>query len=64
MNRITLSQAAAAQMARPNMDVESQSFKVLPMADNYNLVSDMLVLNRAAWHPWRDLKLLHEMMRS
>jgi heat shock protein HslJ len=51
-NRITISKVAATQMAcMNNMDIESQLFKVLETADNYNLVGDTLVLNKARMAP-------------
>jgi heat shock protein HslJ len=59
MNRITLSQAVATQMACPNMEVESQFFKVLTMADNYDIVGDMLVLNRARMAPLARFKTVY-----
>ena len=50
-NRIKLSQAIVTQMACANMEQESQFLRVLTMADNYNVVGDMLVLNKAKMAP-------------
>src|SRR5262245_7269288 len=59
MNRIKLSQAISTQMACPNMEVESQFLKVLTIADNYNLVGDMLVLNKARMAPLARFKVVY-----
>jgi copper homeostasis protein (lipoprotein) len=50
--RITISKVVATQMAcMNNMDIESQLFKVLETADNYNLVGDTLVFSKASMAP-------------
>ena len=51
-NRIKFSQLGATQMACiSNAEIEPKFFKVLEMADNYNLKGDTLTLNRARMAP-------------
>jgi heat shock protein HslJ len=51
MNRIKFSKMAATMMACPDMEVEREFLQVLETADNYNLIGDTLVLNRARMAP-------------
>ncbi len=50
-NRITFSETASTQMMCFNMDIETKMSEVLQRADNYNLNSGKLVLNRAKMAP-------------
>ena len=51
-NRIKFSQLGATQMACiSNAEIEPKFFRVLEMADNYNLKGDTLTLNRARMAP-------------
>jgi heat shock protein HslJ len=50
-NRIAISKLAATLMACANMETEPAFFKVIEMADNYVLVRDSLVLNKARMAP-------------
>lgn len=60
VNRIKLSQAISTQMACPNnMEIESQFLNILTMADNYNIVGDMLVLNKARMAPLARFKTVY-----
>jgi len=49
--RIRFGQLAATRMACPDMETEQLLSKVLEAADNFNLVSDTLVLNKARMAP-------------
>jgi len=42
-----------------NMEIESQFLKVLTMADNYNIVGDLLVLNKARMAPLARFKTVY-----
>jgi copper homeostasis protein (lipoprotein) len=50
-NRITISNAITTRMACQNVDLESQFLTVLQTADNYNIMGDTLVLNKARMAP-------------
>jgi len=50
-NRIRFSQVISTMMACDHLDIENQFLKVLQTADNYNLVENQLVLNRARMAP-------------
>jgi heat shock protein HslJ len=47
MNRISFSKMIVTRMTCSNMDIESRFLKALEMTDNFNLVGDTLILNRA-----------------
>ncbi len=51
MNRIKFSRMASTLMACPNMEEEREFLQVLESADNYNLVGDILELNKARMAP-------------
>ena len=36
--------------------LEGEFLEALQNADNFNVVGDMLVLNKARWHRWRGSK--------
>jgi len=59
MNGISMSQALATLMACPASDIESQFFRVLAMADNYYVVGDTLVLNKARMTPLARFKTVY-----
>ena len=50
-NRIAFSKIVSTRMACPNMEIESQLFKVLDSVDNYVLNGDTLTLNKARMAP-------------
>ena len=50
-NRLSFSQMAGTMMMCPDMEVEQAFSEVLRLADNYNIVGDQLVLNRARMAP-------------
>jgi hypothetical protein len=50
-NRITISKMISTQMACPDMEIDTQFLKVLQIADNYYLIRDALVLNKARMAP-------------
>jgi heat shock protein HslJ len=50
-DRIKFSKLISTMMACDNTETENQYFKVLETADNYNLVNDTLVLNKARMAP-------------
>lgn len=50
-NRIFFSKIASTLMACENMAVEREFFNVLETVDNYNLVGDTLILNKARMAP-------------
>ncbi|MGE0018547.1 MAG: copper resistance protein NlpE N-terminal domain-containing protein [Draconibacterium sp.] len=51
MNRIKFLKMASTMMACPDMEAEREFLQVLETADNYNLIGDTLVLNRARMAP-------------
>jgi copper homeostasis protein (lipoprotein) len=58
-NRISLSRLGSTYMACERMEVESQFLKVLQTTDNYNLVGDMLVLNKGRMAPLAKFKTVY-----
>lgn len=50
-NRIAFTKLASTMMACPDMETESQFFKVLEMADNYHLGDGVLILHKARMAP-------------
>jgi heat shock protein HslJ len=50
-DRIKFSKIVSTMMACDNTEMENRFFKVLETADNYNLVNDTLVLNKARMAP-------------
>lgn len=50
-NRILFSKITSTLMACENMETEQEFYKVLETADNYNLVGDTLILNKAKMAP-------------
>jgi copper homeostasis protein (lipoprotein) len=58
--RITMSQMISTMMACPDMETESQFFKVLAKADNYVVVGDTtLVLNKARMAPLARFRVVY-----
>ena len=59
LNRITLSKIISTRMACPQMKLESEFLEVLQKADNFNVVGDMLMLNKARMAPLARLKAIY-----
>ena len=58
-NKITFSPIGATRMACPNMETESQLFKVLGTVDNYTINGDTLLLNKAEMAPLAKLEAVY-----
>lgn len=58
-NRISISNAISTQMACPNLEIETQFLKALQTADNFNVVGDELVLNKARMAPLARFKTVY-----
>ncbi len=58
-NRIRISKVAATRMACPDMKVESDLFRVLSMADNYNVNDTVLTLNKARMAPLARFRVVY-----
>ncbi len=52
MTRIKFSKMATTMMACPDMEVEREFLQMLESVDNYNLIGDTLVLNKARMAPF------------
>lgn len=51
INRLAFSQVGATLMLCPDMDIETEFIKMIESVENYNLVGDTLVLNKAKMAP-------------
>jgi copper homeostasis protein (lipoprotein) len=58
-NRISISNAVTTQMACLNMEIETKFLQALQAADNFNLVGDQLVLNKARMAPLARFKTVY-----
>lgn len=58
-DRIKFSKLVSTMMACDNTETENAFFKVLENADNYNLMNDTLVLNKARMAPLARFKAVH-----
>lgn len=58
-DRIKFSKIVSTMMACESLETENAYFKVLEMADNYNLVNDTLVLNKAKMAPLARFKAVY-----
>lgn len=58
-DRIKFSKIVSTMMACDNTETENRFFKVLETADNYNLVNDTLVLNKARMAPLARFKAVY-----
>lgn len=58
-DRIKFSKLVSTMMACDNTETENRFFKVLETADNYNLVNDTLVLNKARMAPLARFKAVY-----
>jgi len=58
-NSISISKMISTKMACPNMDLEQEFLDALQNADNFNVVGDMLVLNKARMAPLARFKTVY-----
>lgn len=58
-NSISISKMISTKMACPNMDLEQEFLGALQNADNFNVVGDMLVLNKARMAPLARFKTVY-----
>ena len=59
LNRITLSKMISTKMACQRMALESEFLEALQKADNFNVVGDMLMLNKARMAPLARFKAVY-----
>ena len=59
LNRITISKMISTKMACPRMELEDEFLEVLQKADNFNVVGDMLMLNKARMAPLARFKAVY-----
>ena len=59
LNRITLSKMISTRMACPQMELEGEFLEALQKADNFNVVGDMLMLNKARMAPLARFKAVY-----
>ena len=59
LNRITLSKMISTKMACPRMELEGEFLEALQKADNFNVVGDMLMLNKARMAPLARFKAVY-----
>ena len=58
-NAVSISKMISTKMACPNMDLEQEFLDALQNADNFNVVGDMLVLNKARMAPLARFKTVY-----
>jgi copper homeostasis protein (lipoprotein) len=58
-NSVVISKMISTKMACPNMDLEQEFLEALQNADNFNVVNDMLVLNKARMAPLARFKTVY-----
>jgi heat shock protein HslJ len=59
LNQITLSKIISTRMACQHMKLESEFLEVLQNADNFSVVGDMLMLNKARMAPLARFKAIY-----
>lgn len=59
LNRIMLSKMILTRMACPRMELEEEFLEALQRADNFNVVGDMLTLNKARMAPLARFKAVY-----
>lgn len=58
-NTVSISKMISTKMACPNMDLEQEFLDALQDADNFNVVGDMLVINKARMAPLARFKAVY-----